>query len=282
MTASAPVLEATGIATRFGSVQVLRDVDIRVVPGQVTCLLGDNGAGKSTLIKILSGVLRPDEGTLQVAGEPVELASPADALDLGIATVYQDLALVPVMPVYRNFFIGREPTKGWGPFRRFDSQRAQRVAREQLHRVGIDISDVKRPVEVLSGGQRQAVAIAKAVYFGARVLILDEPTSALGVREAGIVLRHVNEARSEGIGIVFITHNVQHAFPVGDRFVVLKRGRMLASMESGEVAVEELTTLMAGGADELRRLQDDAAGYGPDEIETALPSEAPAPRAPGT
>ena len=259
-----PILRARGIAKQFGSVQALDGVDITVYPGRVTCLLGDNGAGKSTLIKILAGAEQPDIGTLQVGGEVVTFGSPAEALDLGVATVYQDLGLVPVMPIYRNFFIGREPCKGRGPFRRFDTRFAQRVAQEQLHRVGIDLEDVKRPVETLSGGQRQALAIAKAVYFGAQVLILDEPTSALGVREAGVVIRHIHEARSKGVGIVFITHNVQHAHPVGDHFVVLKRGRMLASVEAGSVSVDELTMLMAGGREELERLEVEAeASDGP-------------------
>ncbi|HMJ02461.1 MAG TPA: ATP-binding cassette domain-containing protein [Conexibacter sp.] len=259
MTPGQPVLEAVGIAKEYGSVRALSGVDIRVFPGRVTCLLGDNGAGKSTLIKILAGVVRPDVGTLQVDGEAVTFRSPAEALDRGVATVYQDLALVPIMSVYRNFFIGREPCKGWGPLRRLDVRFAKRVAHEQLRRVGVDLDDVTRPVESLSGGQRQAVAIAKAVYFGARVLILDEPTSALGVREAGMVLRYIGEARKQGIGIVLVTHNTHHAHAVGDHFVVLKRGAVLGSFNAGEVTVEELSTLMAGGAEELERLAERAS-----------------------
>jgi simple sugar transport system ATP-binding protein len=258
MTESTPILEARGIKKKYGSVQALDDVTIRVYPGEVTCLLGDNGAGKSSLIKVLAGVITPDAGNIRIDGNDVHFKSPADALDQGVATVYQDLALVSVMPVYRNFFIGREPSKGRGPFKRFDIHAAQRIAQEQLRRVGVELSDVKRPVENLSGGQRQAVAIAKAVYFGARVLILDEPTSALGVREAGVVLRYIREAKGEGIGVVFVTHNTHHAHPIGDHFLVLKRGGTLATFDAGAVTIDQLSTLMAGGQEELAELRDEA------------------------
>nr|BFE79011.1 hypothetical protein GCM10020093_016120 [Planobispora longispora] len=163
----------------------LRDVSTRVDAGEVTCVLGDNGAGKSTLIKILAGVHPPDSGEYLVDGAPARFTSPRDALDRGIATVYQDLAMIPLMSVWRNFFLGSEPSRGRGPFRRFDVARAKRTVREELRSMGIDIRDVDQPVGTLSGGERQSVAIARAVYFGARVLILDEPTSALGVKQAG-------------------------------------------------------------------------------------------------
>lgn len=249
-----PLLEVRNVAKYFGSVVALDDVSMEVHGGEVTCLLGDNGAGKSTLIKILSGVHRPDRGTLLVGGQETIFRSPREAIERGIATVYQDLAMIPLMGISRNFFLGREPVKGWGPFRRFDKPHADRVTREELHRIGIGIRDTAQPVATLSGGERQSVAIARAVYFGAKVLILDEPTSALGVKEAAIVLRYIARARERGVGVVLITHNVHHAFPVGDRFVLLEHGRYAGTYRAGEVDVVELETKMAGGEalDELR------------------------------
>jgi simple sugar transport system ATP-binding protein len=252
-----PLLVATGIRKAYGAVVALDGVHIHVHPGQVTCLLGDNGAGKSTLIKILSGVTEPDAGEIRVGGELVRFRSARDALDRGIATVYQDLAVVPIMPVYRNFFLGREPRIGRGVFRRFDKKSAKRVTGEELRRIGIDIGDVQRPIATLSGGERQCVAIARAVHFGARVLILDEPTSALGVREAEIVLRYIRRARRQGIGVVFITHNVHHAFPIGDSFTILQRGRLSQTFRKDELSRSDLLTHMAGG-EELEQLEDDS------------------------
>ena len=259
MTDGPPLLEVRGVTKRFGSVISLADVSTSVRAGEVTCVLGDNGAGKSTLIKILSGVHQADEGTLLLDGSPVAFGTPRDALDAGIATVYQDLAMIPLMAIWRNFFLGSEPTKGRGPFRRFDGETAKRVTREELSRMGIDIRDPDQPVGTLSGGERQSVAIARAVHFGARVLILDEPTSALGVKQAGVVLRYIVQARDRGLGVVFITHNPHHAYPVGDRFLVLKRGRSLGDFARSQIELDELTRLMAGGAEleelthELRR-----------------------------
>ena len=221
-----PVLEARNVSKYFGRVIALENVSLSVRPGEVNCLLGDNGAGKSTLIKTLSGVHPPDSGSLYMDGQPVTLASPRDALDRGIATVYQDLAVLPLMSISRNFFIGSEPTVGWGPLRRFDVSAAGRIATDQMLEIGIKVRDPSQLVGTLSGGERQTLAIARAEYFGARVLILDEPTSALGVKEAAIVLRHIIRARSKGLGVIFITHNVQHALPVGDRFTILAHGRL--------------------------------------------------------
>jgi simple sugar transport system ATP-binding protein len=212
-------------------------------------VLGDNGAGKSTLIKVLAGVHRPDRGEVLLDGAPVSWSAPREALDAGIATVYQDLAMIPLMAVWRNFFLGREPTRGRGPFRRFDSALARETTRTELRAMGIDIRDPDQPVGTLSGGERQSVAIARAVHFGARVLILDEPTSALGVRQAGVVLRYIAQARDRGVGVVFITHNPHHAFPVGDRFLLLGRGRSLGDFAKGEIGLDEVTRLMAGGAE---------------------------------
>ena len=176
-------------------------------------MLGDNGAGKSTLIKILSGVYSPDKGEVLFEGEPVTFAGPRDARARGIATVFQDLATVPLMSVWRNFFLGNEPTRGRGPLQRMDIKGAQRIMREEMSKMGIDVRDPDQTVGTLSGGERQAMAIARAVYFGAKVLILDEPTSALGVRQSGIVLKYVIQAREMGRAVIFITHNPHHAYP---------------------------------------------------------------------
>lgn len=245
----APLLEARNVTKTFGTVRALEDVSLRVEPASVHCLLGDNGAGKSSLIKVLSGVLQPDEGEILIDGAPCSLNSPDQALELGIATVFQDLAVVPIMPAYRNFFLGREPTKWPWPIRRMDARTAKRVTKEALRNIGIDLADVARPILTLSGGQRQCVAIARAIHFGARVLILDEPTSALGVKQSTIVLRYVAEARDRGLGVIFITHNVQHALPVGDVFTILNHGRGSRQFSRGEMDAEALAQHMAGGAE---------------------------------
>ncbi len=272
MNSTEPILEVQNISKFFGSVIALKDVSMFVRAGEVTCLLGDNGAGKSTLIKTLSGVHKPDEGVYRYEGKEVSLSSPRDALDLGIATVYQDLAMIPLMSIWRNFFLGSEPTTGWGPFRRFDVDFAKRTTREELGKMGIDIRDPDQPVGTLSGGERQSVAIARAVYFGAKVLILDEPTAALGVKQAGVVLRYIVQAKQRGIGVIFITHNPHHAYPVGDHFVILRRGQVYGDFTKEEIPLEQLVQMMAGGADlEVlsHELEQAAAAGGPeaDELE---------------
>jgi simple sugar transport system ATP-binding protein len=241
------LLEVRSVSKYFGSVIALKDISMAINAGEVMCLLGDNGAGKSTLIKILSGVHRPDEGKYLVGGKEVAFASPREALDHGIATVYQDLAMVPLMSVTRNFFMGREPTVGTGPLRRFDIHSADDIARREMAKIGIDVRDPSQAVGTLSGGERQCLAIARAAYFGAKVLILDEPTSALGVNQASIVLRNIARAKGRGLGVILITHNVHHAFPVGDRFTMLNRGRSLGTFAKGEISREEVLGMMAGG-----------------------------------
>jgi simple sugar transport system ATP-binding protein len=243
------LLEAKHISKHFGNVTAIKDISASVDAGQVTCILGDNGAGKSTLIKILSGVHHPDEGELLIDGRPTRFASPRDARACGVATVFQDLATVPLMSIWRNFFLGMEPTKGFGPLRHVDVGSARRTMRAEMRKMGIDVRDPDQPVGTLSGGERQALSIARAIHFGAKVLILDEPTSALGVKQSGVVLAHVAEARNHGIGVILITHNPHHAFLIGDRFVVLSRGRVIADGARGEVTREELTQQMAGGAE---------------------------------
>jgi simple sugar transport system ATP-binding protein len=246
-------LELRGISKYFGNVISLKDISTTVRAGEVTCVLGDNGAGKSTLIKILSGVHQPDDGQLLLDGQATVFQHPRQSLEVGIATVFQDLAMVPLMSVWRNFFLGSEPTKGWGPWLRSDVDKARRVASQELLDMGIDIRDPNQPVGTLSGGERQSIAIARAVHFGARLLILDEPTSALGVKQAGVVLRYIAQARDRGLAVIFITHNPHHAYPVGDRFLLLNRGHSMGDFDKSEITLGEMTGLMAGGA-ELRQL----------------------------
>jgi simple sugar transport system ATP-binding protein len=259
MANDAPLMEARGVSKYFGHVVALEGISMEVRAGQVMCLLGDNGAGKSTLIKTFSGVHQPTRGTILVDGEEVVFNSPRDAIDRGIATVYQDLAMIPLSGISRNFFLGREPTKGVGPFRRFDVAKADRITREELDKIGIELRDTSQPVATLSGGERQSVAIARAVYFGAKVLILDEPTSALGVKQAAIVLRYVAQTREQGLGVIFITHNVHHAYMIGDRFTVLNHGRSMGTFDKGEISGTELEKMMAGGK-ELDQLSTELEG----------------------
>ena len=254
MSTAPRLLEVDHVSKYFGNVIALKDVSAHVNAGEVLCILGDNGAGKSTLIKILSGVHQPDEGALRVDGTEVSFASPREARHTGVATVYQDLAMVPLMSIWRNFFLGAEPRKGVGPLQWFDSGKAKGIVRRELSAMGIDIRDPDQAVGTLSGGERQSVAIARAVYFGARVLILDEPTSALGVKQAGVVLKYVLQARERGVAVIFITHNPHHAYPVGDRFVILNRGQSLGAFEKSQIDRQELVRLMAGGS-ELAELE---------------------------
>ncbi|WP_369046677.1 ATP-binding cassette domain-containing protein [Sinomonas sp. P10A9] len=243
------LLRLDGVGKHYGNVIALREVTMAVDNGRVTCVLGDNGAGKSTLIKIIAGLHQHDAGTFTIMGEERKLSSPREALDAGIAAVYQDLAVVSLMPIWRNFFLGSELTTGFGPFKRMDVNRMKETTRTELAAMGIDLRDVEQPIGQLSGGERQCVAIARAVYFGAKVLILDEPTAALGVKQSGVVLRYILQARDRGLGVIFITHNPHHAFPVGDRFLLLKRGRSIGYYDKKDITLEELTAQMAGGAE---------------------------------
>jgi simple sugar transport system ATP-binding protein len=250
---NAPLVQLKDVGKHYGHIVALEGVSLKVGAGEVTCVLGDNGAGKSTLIKIISGRHQHDEGQLFVGGEEVRLTSPRDALDRGIATVYQDLAVVPLMPVWRNFFLGSELVSGVWPFRTLRIEEMRETARDELHKMGIDLPDIDAPIGSLSGGQRQCVAIARAVYFGAKVLILDEPTAALGVKQSGVVLRYIANAAKAGLGVIFITHNPHHADMVGDHMVMLNRGRMVLDCKREEISLDQLTQQMAGG-DELDAL----------------------------
>jgi simple sugar transport system ATP-binding protein len=248
MSQSTPIIELRNVSKRFAGIQALADVSLSVEHGQVVCLLGDNGAGKSTLIKVISGFYPPTTGTILIDGKETTFTNPRDARNRGIATVHQDVGTIPLMSVGRNFFLGAEPTKGAGPFRRIDIEETNRIALEQIRRFGITrVRDGNQFVGAMSGGERQVLAIGRAMYFGARVLILDEPTSALGVKESATVLRFVQQARSEGVGIIFITHNAHHATLVGDQFIVLIQGRVAANFRRGERTSAELLSLMAGG-----------------------------------
>lgn len=255
-----PIMELRDVSKAFGTTKALEGVSMRIMPGRILCLLGDNGAGKSTLIKILSGYHGPSRGEIVFDGQPIRFSGPREARKLGIATVHQDVGSIPLMSVGRNFFLGAEPTKGFGPFRYFDRETANRVALEQMHRFGITrVVSGDQLVGTMSGGERQVLAIGRATYFGAKVLILDEPTSALGVKEAAYVLRMMQQARADGVGIVFITHNARHAMAVGDDFVVLIHGRAAAQFKRGDKTREEVLDLMAGG-EQIAALEGELGG----------------------
>ena len=243
-----PIIELRNVCKSFGPIDVLHDISLRVRAGEVLCLLGDNGAGKSTLIKTLAGVHAPTSGQIYLDGNEQRFTGPKDAQEKGIATVHQFGGTFPLMSIGRSFFAGVEPTKGWGPFKRFDREKANQIAVTAVRNFGITrIDNGDRLVGGLSGGERQSLAIARAVHFGARVLILDEPTAALGVKQAAHVLRIVNEAKRRGLAVVFITHQVMHAMAVGDHFAVLIRGAIAADFHKGEKTREEISDLMAGG-----------------------------------
>ena len=244
-----PIIEARSVTKLFGRIIALNDVSFDVYPGEVTCLLGDNGAGKSTLIKLLSGIHQPDRGGIFFEGQQVRFSSPREPRALGIATVYQDLALVPMLSIWRNFFLGSEPELGRWLTRRYDVAFAKHTVIEEMGKMGIDIRDPGQTVGSMSGGERQSLAIARAIYFGAKVLILDEPTASLGVKQSGTVLRFVAETRQRNIGIIFITHNPSHADVVGDRFTILKRGRVFGTWRRDETTLSDLIQGMSGQAE---------------------------------
>lgn len=254
-----PLIQMKDIEKHFGSVIALAGVSVDVFAGECHCLLGDNGAGKSTFIKTMSGVYKPTKGEILFEGRPMNFVDPRDAISAGIATVHQHLAMIPLMSVSRNFFMGNEPLRKIGPLKFFDHEFANRVTMEEMRKMGINLRGPDQAVGTLSGGERQTVAIARAVYFGAKVLILDEPTSALGVRQTANVLSTIDKVRKQGIGVVFITHNVRHAMAVGDRFTVLNRGKTVGTARRGEITPEELQDLMAGGQ-ELVALESSLGG----------------------
>lgn len=245
-----PLIQMVNVGKTYGAIRALKGINLSVNAGEVSCVLGDNGAGKSTLIKIMAGLHPHNEGELLVDGKPMSFSSPRESLSHGIATVYQDLAVVSLMEVWRNFFLGSELTSSSFPLSGLKIKEMKRIADEELRKMGIVVKDIDQPIGTLSGGQRQCVAIARAVYFGARVLILDEPTAALGVKQSGVVLKYTAAARDAGLGVVFITHNPHHAYLVGNHFIILKLGQAVLDKKRSEVELDELTRQMAGG-DEL-------------------------------
>lgn len=271
-----PILTLDNVGKSYGNVHALRGVNISVRQGEVTCVLGDNGAGKSTLIKIIAGLHDYTEGTMTFEGEERRFSSPRVAQSLGIATVYQDLALAPLMSVWRNFFLGNEMKKGLG----LDVAAMKRIAGEELQKMGIVIPDLDRPVGALSGGQRQVIAIARAVYFGAKVVILDEPTAALGVKQSGVVLKYIMRMRDAGLGVIFITHNPHHAFLVGNHFVILKLGKVVLDAHRDELTLDQLTAEMAGGK-ELADLSHELRGADSTDTEDSALDELDAELAKG-
>jgi len=256
-----PIIEMTDISKSYGHIRALEGVSLSVRPGQVTCVLGDNGAGKSSLIKIMGGLNQSDSGRMAVNGKEVRFNSPREALAAGIATVYQDLAVVDLMETWRNFFLGSEISRGFAGLGPLDIQTMRTTTSNELAKLGIQLADVNQPLGTLSGGERQSVAIARAVYFGAKVLILDEPTAALGVKQSGIVLKYIVKARESGVGVVFITHNPHHAYLIGDHFAVLSLGRMSLNASRDEITPEQLIREMAGGS-ELEALAHELARDG--------------------
>jgi simple sugar transport system ATP-binding protein len=256
-----PIVELQGVTKRFVGVTAISDLSLKLPPGEVFCLLGENGAGKSTVIKILTGVETPTKGDVLVDGEVVHFASPREAREKGIATVYQEVGTLPLMSVARNFVLAAEPQKGRGLFRRLDLEEASRIALKSLKDLGISrVTNGNQLVGTLSGGERQALAIGRAVHFGARVLVLDEPTASLGVRESATVLRLIERVRGRGVAVLFITHNAYHAYAAGDRFMVLRRGKALATFKKNERTIGEVIELMAGGAELKSLLTGSEAG----------------------
>jgi len=240
-----PLVEARRLSKRFGTVQALVDVDFHVGRAEIVGLVGDNGAGKSTLIKILTGVLAPDAGELYFNGRPIRLASPKAARALGIETVYQDLALVEQMSIARNFFLGSEPTRRLGPIRLLDAATMQRDTERVLREIGITtLRSAGQDVSVLSGGERQAIAIGRTMHFGAKLIILDEPTSALSIKETAKVLDYIGQAKRRGLSVIFITHNLYHVYPVSDRIVVLDHGRKVGDFARDAVSIDDLVSLI--------------------------------------
>ena len=254
-----PIIRMVDIQKHFGSVIALAGVSFDLKPGECHCLLGDNGAGKSTFIKTMSGVHKPTAGEIFFEDKPMHFEDPRDAISAGIATVHQHLAMIPLMSVSRNFFMGNEPTRKVAGINFFDKKLADEITMEEMRKMGINLRGPDQAVGTLSGGERQTVAIARAVHFGAKILILDEPTSALGVRQTSNVLATIDKVRSQGVGVVFISHNVRHALAVGDRFTVLNRGQTLGTAKRGEITPEELQDLMAGGQ-ELAELEGSLGG----------------------
>jgi simple sugar transport system ATP-binding protein len=242
-----PVVELQSVTVRYGNVPALARVSVTLPAGEITCVMGENGSGKSTLVAVLSGLRRHDEGQLLVAGRPVRFRSPRQARAAGIATVWQDLAVAPLLSVWRNFFLGAEPTRGVGPLRRIDLDLARETTVRAMARVGVTGLDPDQPASGLQAGERQSLAVARAMHFGARVLVVDEAIAPMTVTQNTLVLQSVVTARAQGMAVVFVTHNPRYAHLVGDRFLLLARGQVAGNLTRDDVDADDLTRLMAGG-----------------------------------
>jgi len=242
-----PLVRMVNINKRFGAVEALNNVSIEVRQKEVLGLLGDNGAGKSTLIKILAGVFPPDGGEIYFNEEPLKFSCPKEARARGIETVHQELSLVDMMTISRNFFLGREPIKGIGSIALLDKKKMDKECRRVIAEIGIRVRSPNEYVSILSGGERQAISIGRAMYFGAKLLILDEPMNALSVKETRIVIGHIEKARELGTSIIFITHNVYHVYPVADRFVILDKGLKIGEFDKKEVEAKDVIEMIARG-----------------------------------
>jgi simple sugar transport system ATP-binding protein len=234
------------ISKRFGTISALEHINFGVDHGEVRALLGDNGAGKSTLIKILMGVHQPNGGQIYLDGKPVQIHSPREARLMGIEAVYQDLALVNLMSITRNFFLGREISQRLGPVSWMDMRQMNQICRQSLHDIGIEIRSPTERVGSLSGGERQSIAIGRGVHFGAKVLILDEPTSALSVAETRKVLTYIQSAKDRGLAVIFITHNVSHVYMVADSYTIIRQGHAVGTYRKGQLSQEDIADLITG------------------------------------
>jgi len=241
------VLEARDISKRFGRVQAIANITLQLQRAEILALVGDNGAGKSTLIKVIAGALKKDSGEILLDGQKVEFENPMHAKQLGIEVVYQDLSLINYLNVYQNLFLGRELQKGFGPLKVLDQRRMEQQAIEKLQTLGVKVKSCREWVSRLSGGQRQSVAVAKAASFGKKIVILDEPTAALGVEEAHHVLQIVRELKNKGASIIIITHNMEHAFSVADRFLVIRLGSVVGVRRKSETNIDEIVKMITGG-----------------------------------
>ncbi len=254
-TARAPSLELRGVTVRHGNVPALSRLSTVLPAGEITCVLGENGSGKSTLVSVLSGLRRHDEGELLVDGRPVRFRSPAQARAAGIATVWEDLAVAPLLAVWRNFFLGAEPTRGVWPLRRLDLDTAREVTRREMARVGVPGLDPDQPASALQAGERQSLAVARAMYFGARALVIDEPTAPMTIARQTLFGQAILAARAQGLAVVLVTNNPRYAHLIGDRFLLLAGGQVAGSLTRDDVDADILTALMAG-AEELGTLTD--------------------------
>jgi simple sugar transport system ATP-binding protein len=245
-TEAPPVVELVGISKFYGATRALSDVSLAVAAGEVVGLVGDNGSGKSTLLKIVTGYHAPSRGALRFLGSQVRLKSPAEARALGIECVYQDLALIDELSLWRNFFLGRELSFGLGPLRLLRRRAMKGICAEELDKLGlVHVRSTEHPAVSLSGGEKQSLAITRAIHFGVRLLLLDEPTAALSVRETRNVLKVIGEASDRGLGVIYVDHNIDHVVPVADRVLLLEHGRITQSFQRGERSADELRDLIA-------------------------------------